>query len=126
MRRRINETDRYSIYPAGRDIPPGFRVSLPGWQHKNNPGWDREEKMTWKCHDCESMFDDPNTVLYRGRRIGNGSENWEKEEYIYVCPVCGSDEIYEAYLCDYCEKEVGEGELDEDDLCSECAGFDID
>ena len=77
--------------------------------------------IKWMCDECESMFDDPNTVLYRARRIGNGSENWEKEEYIYVCPVCGSDEIYEAYLYDYCEKEVGEGELDEDDLCPECA-----
>lgn len=74
----------------------------------------------WKCHDCESTFYEPDTVLYRARRIGNGSENWEREEYIDVCPVCGSDGIYEAYLCDYCEKEVGEGELDEDDLCFEC------
>ena len=48
---------------------------------------------TWKCPDCESMFDDPDTVLYRAGRIGNGSENWEKDEYIDVCPVCGSDEI---------------------------------
>jgi DNA-directed RNA polymerase subunit RPC12/RpoP len=75
---------------------------------------------TWKCHDCESQFYEPDTVLYCARRCGNGSENWQKEEYIDVCPVCGSDEIYEAYLCDYCEKEVGEGELDEDDLCFEC------
>jgi len=76
---------------------------------------------TWKCPDCESMFDDPDTVLYRAGRCGNGSENWEKDEYIDVCPVCGSDEIYEAYFCADCEKEVGEGELDEDDLCPECA-----
>jgi len=76
---------------------------------------------TWKCPDCESMFDDPNTVLYRAGRCWNGSENWEKDEYIDVCPVCGSDEIYEAYFCADCEKEVGEGELDEDDLCPECA-----
>ena len=41
----MNETDRYSIYQAGRDLPPGFRVSLPGWQHQNNPGWDREEEV---------------------------------------------------------------------------------
>lgn len=75
---------------------------------------------TWKCHDCESQFDDPDPVLYRPRRIGNGSENWEREEYIYVCPVCGSTEIYEAYFCADCEKEVEEGELD-DDLCFECA-----
>ena len=76
---------------------------------------------TWKCYDCESMFDDPNTVLYRAGRCGNGSENWEKDEYIDVCPVCGSDEIYEAHFCADCEKEVEEGELDEDDLCFECA-----
>jgi Zn finger protein HypA/HybF involved in hydrogenase expression len=81
----------------------------------------RTTMTTWKCHDCESMFDDPDPVLYRGRRIGNGSENWEREEYIYVCPVCGSTEIYEAYFCDDCEKEVEEGELDEDDFCPECA-----
>ena len=76
---------------------------------------------TWKCPDCESMFDDPDTVLYRAGRIGNGSENWEKDEYIDVCPVCGSEEIYEAHFCADCEKEVEEGELDEDDLCLECA-----
>ncbi len=76
---------------------------------------------TWKCHDCENQFNDPDTVLYRAGRIGNGSENWEKDEYIDVCPVCGSDEIYEAYFCADCEKEVEEGELDEDDLCFECA-----
>ena len=76
---------------------------------------------TWKCHHCESEFNDPDTVLYRAGRIGNGSENWEEDEYNSVCPVCGSDEIYEAYFCDDCEKEVEEGELDEDDLCSECA-----
>ena len=76
---------------------------------------------TWKCHDCENQFNDPDTVLYRAGRIGNGSENWEESEYNSVCPVCGSDEIYEAYFCDDCEKEVGEGELDEDDLCFECA-----
>jgi len=35
--------------------------------------------------------------------------------------MCGSTEIYEAYFCDDCEKEVGEDELDEDDLCLECA-----
>ena len=76
---------------------------------------------TWKCPECESMFDEPDTVLYRAGRIGNGSENWEKNEYEDVCPVCGSDEIYEAQFCDDCEKEVDEGELDEDDLCQECA-----
>ena len=76
---------------------------------------------TCKCHDCESTFSEPDTVLYRAGRCGNGSENWEKDEYIDVCPVCGSDEIYEAYFCDDCEKEVEEGELDEDDLCFECA-----
>jgi len=74
---------------------------------------------TWKCSDCESQFYDPDTVLYRAGRIGNGSENWEKDEYIDVCPVCGSDEIYEAYFCDDCEKEAEK--LDEDDLCPECA-----
>ena len=70
----------------------------------------------WKCHDCESTFYDPDTVLYRAGRIGNGSENWEKAEYDSVCPVCGSDEIYEAYFCADCEKEVDEGEL-----CAECS-----
>ena len=30
------------------------------------------------------------------------------------------EEIYEAYFCADCEKEVEEGELD-DDLCPECA-----
>ena len=73
----------------------------------------------WKCSDCESQFYDPDTVLYRAGRIGNGSENWEKDEYIDVCPVCGSTEIYEAYFCDDCEKEAEK--LDEDDLCPECA-----
>jgi DNA-directed RNA polymerase subunit RPC12/RpoP len=76
---------------------------------------------TWKCSDCESTFSEPDTVLYRAGRIGNGSENWERDEYIGVCPMCGSTEIYEAYFCDDCEKEVGEDELDEDDLCLECA-----
>jgi rubrerythrin len=76
---------------------------------------------TWKCPDCESTFSEPDTVLYRAGRIGNGSENWEKDEYIDVCPVCGSAEIYEACFCDDCEKEFVEGELDEDDLCPECA-----
>jgi len=76
---------------------------------------------TWKCYDCESQFSEPDTVLYRAGYIGNGSENWVQDEYIDVCPVCGSDEIYEAYFCDDCEKEVEEGELDDDDLCLECA-----
>jgi len=40
-----DETYWGSIYQVGRDLPPGFRVSLPGWQHQNNPGWDREERM---------------------------------------------------------------------------------
>ena len=71
---------------------------------------------TWKCHDCEAQFNVPDTVLFRARRIGNGSENWEEAEYIDVCPVCGSDEIYEAYFCADCEKEVDEGEL-----CAECS-----
>lgn len=71
---------------------------------------------TWKCYDCENQFNELDTVLYRAGRIGNGSENWEESEYIDVCPVCGSHEIYEAYFCDDCEKEVGE-----DDLCPECA-----
>jgi hypothetical protein len=76
---------------------------------------------TWKCPDRESQFFEPETVLYRAGRIGNGSENWERNEYIDLCPMCGSTEIYEAYFCDDCEKEVGEDELDEDDLCLECA-----
>ncbi len=76
---------------------------------------------TWKCCDCENTFSEPHTVLYRAGRIGNGSENWEENEYIEVCPVCGSSEIYEAHFCDDCEKEVGVCELDEDDLCPECA-----
>ena len=76
---------------------------------------------TWKCHNCESTFYEPDTVLFRARRIGNGSENWEENEYIDICPVCGSEEVYEAYFCADCEKEVDEGELDEDDLCPECA-----
>ena len=75
---------------------------------------------TWKCHDCESTFYYPDMVLYRAGRIGNGSENWEDAEYYGVCPVCGSDEIYEAYFCANCEKEVEEDELDEDYLCLEC------
>lgn len=75
---------------------------------------------TWKCLDCESQFSEPDTVLYRAGYIGNGSENWVQDEYIDVCPVCGSDQIYEAYLCEECEKEVEEGELD-DGLCFECA-----
>ena len=74
---------------------------------------------TWRCPDCESMFDEPDTVLYRAERIGNGSENWDRNEYIDVCPVCGSYEIYEAHFCDDCEKEAEK--LDEDDLCPECA-----
>ena len=76
---------------------------------------------TWKCLDCESTFSEPDTVLYRAGRIGNGSENWEKNEYIDIYPVCGSADIYEAYFCADCENEVDEGELDEDDLCPECA-----
>ena len=76
---------------------------------------------TWKCPECLNCVSEPDTVLYRAGRIGNGSENWERDEYIGVCPMCGSTEIYEAYFCDDCEKEVWEGELDEDDLCPECA-----
>lgn len=76
---------------------------------------------TWKCSDCESKFYDPDTALFRAGRSGNGSEYWEEDEYIDVCPVCGSKEVYEAYFCADCEKEVDEGELDEDDLCLECA-----
>ena len=71
----------------------------------------------WKYHDCESTFYDPDTVLFRAMRIGNGSENWEENEYIDVCPVCGSEEVFEAYFCADCEKEVDEGELNDDDLC---------
>lgn len=70
---------------------------------------------TWKCHDCESQFFEPETL------VPKWFGNWEEEEYNSVCPVCGSDEIYEATICCDCEKEVGEGELDEDDLCPECA-----
>ena len=76
---------------------------------------------TWKCSDCESQFYDPEQYCVVHGRIGNGSENWVEDEYIDVCPVCGSAEIYEAYFCADCEKEVDEGELDEDDLCFECA-----
>lgn len=76
---------------------------------------------TWKCRDCESKFYEPNTVLYRAGRIGNGSENWEEDEYIDVCPACGSEEVYEAHFCADCEKEVDVCDLDEDDLCAECA-----
>lgn len=76
---------------------------------------------TWKCGGCDSQFYEPNTVLYRAGRCGNGSENWEEDEYIDVCPVCGSGDIYEAHFCDDCEQEVCEDELDEDDLCPECA-----
>ena len=76
---------------------------------------------TWKCSDCINQGFDPKTILYCAGRIGNGSENWEENEYIEVCPVCGSEEIYEAHFCDDCEKEVCEGELDEDDRCAECS-----
>ena len=74
----------------------------------------------WKCHNCKAQFNDPDTV-FRAGRIGNGSEYWEEDEYIDVCPVCGSEEVYEAHFCADCEKEVCEGELDEDDLCAECS-----
>ena len=76
---------------------------------------------TWKCLVCEEQFNDPDTVLFRAGRIGNGSENWEKAEYIDICPVCGSADVYDAYFCADCEKEVDEGELNDDDLCAECA-----
>lgn len=76
---------------------------------------------TWKCHDCKAQFNSPDT-LYRAGRIGNGSENWEEDEYIDVCPACGSNEIYEAYFCANCEKEFCEDELD-DDICPECSAF---
>ncbi len=77
---------------------------------------------TWKCHDCESLFHNPDTVLYRAGRCGNGSENWEEDEYIDVCPVCGHDYFYEVFFCDGCGKEFDEEDiLDEDELCPECA-----
>ena len=75
----------------------------------------------WKCNDCKAQFYDPDTALYRAGRIGNGSENWEEDEYIDMCPSCGSIEIYEGVFCDECEKEVSsEKELVDGQLCADC------
>lgn len=75
-----------------------------------------------KCIDCEATFDEPEFVLFKRGHIGNGSENWTQDEYVEVCPVCGSDLFYEGYFCDECEKEVEElDELDDYGLCTVCA-----
>lgn len=75
----------------------------------------------WKCLVCEEQFNDPDTVLFRAGRSGNGSEYWEEDEYIDVCPSCGSVEIYEGVFCAECEKEVSsEKELVDGQLCVDC------
>jgi hypothetical protein len=50
-----HETDRISIHTAGRDIPPGFRVSLPGWQNKKNTGCNMPERRTTMIKFEEQM-----------------------------------------------------------------------
>ena len=76
---------------------------------------------TWKCHDCESQFYEPDTVLYRAGRCGNGSENWVNDEFISVCPSCGSEYFYEIEICEGCDDVFELGTLDENDLCPACA-----
>ena len=58
---------------------------------------------TWKCNDCDRTFDEPDSVLFRQGRIGNGSENWEQDEYKDVCPFCGCEDFYEITVCAECE-----------------------
>ena len=51
-----DETYWGSIYQVGRDLPPGFRVSLPGWQHKNNTGCNMPERRMTMKHTRESII----------------------------------------------------------------------
>lgn len=75
-----------------------------------------------KCGGCGSVFSKPESVLFHSGQSGNGSEYWEQDEYIDVCPVCGHDYFYEVFFCDGCGKEFDEEDiLDEDELCPECA-----
>ena len=63
-----NETDRCSIHTAGRDIPPGLRVSLPGWQHKKNTGWNMPERRTTMKHTRDSLV----AIICECRKNGTG------------------------------------------------------
>lgn len=48
-----------------------------------------------KCNDCGMAFNEPVPKQTQEYRIGNGSENWQDDEYTDVCPFCGSECIEE-------------------------------
>jgi len=46
------------------------------------------------CNHC-GYIGEPESELYKKGSIGNGSENWEQDEYYDVCPNCGSEDLSE-------------------------------
>lgn len=77
--------------------------------------------IKWMCEECESRFDEPEAKLYKLGYTGNGSENWVDDEFISVCPSCGSEYFYEIEICEGCDDVFELGTLDENDLCPACA-----
>lgn len=72
------------------------------------------------CRDCDTVFEEPISKLYKQGHTGNGSENWVQDEYEDVCPNCNSDNFYETYFCDECGKEVEDEKALSDGLCEVC------
>lgn len=45
----------------------------------------------WKCKDCGSVFDEPDSRSWKEEMSGDG---WAWQTFTdYFCPVCGSEDI---------------------------------
>jgi hypothetical protein len=78
--------------------------------------------MTWSCHDCEHLFEQPEE-----RRVCDGpSEAWGVRELTHsvleVCPECESADIEECAMCTECAEEPS---ADGVDLCLACLAMRI-
>lgn len=53
----------------------------------------------WKCEDCGSLFDEPESVRYNIDEYNGVSDLFGNWQYGYydACPFCGSEEIASYY-----------------------------
>lgn len=78
-----------------------------------------EREYIYHCNDCGNDFDEPGyNEDYESIDVGCGARLRVTDLSYSVCPCCGSDDIEEnedKIVCDYCGKEIEDG-----DICEKC------
>jgi len=67
------------------------------------------------CNECRELFEDPKPM----REYHSEVDGYERYD---VCPICGCEDIEEAYMCEECGEYITDDYRKREifDLCKEC------